>query len=540
MNFIALKISLLILNVLVSLKSIHMFQLNSYNLDQQIIWLKKHINDYIPHIILFILSILWFILFENMFIAVVYMFIVIDVLVILMEYLPKKQKKPLVWTKRIIRLFVFIQILFLIGFIFCSLNNNYKATGIYLFITSISPFICFLCFIITIPFENLIRKKFINEAKNILDNNKNIYKIGITGSFGKTSVKYFLTSILKQNYNVCFTKGNFNTPMGATLTIKNDLKSYDDIFVCEMGARRVGDIKELCDIVKPNAGIITDVSEQHLDTFKNINNVLKTKFELADRILSNNFNNTLKNQFNNLLLVNGDNDIIKNHISTKYSNFTIKTNKTIYTYGFNEDNDFYVKINDVNKNGTEFIFYDKINNKNIKLNTSLLGEHNVLNLCAAIAMSILINADYSDLEYIVKNIKPVEHRLEIKKINDNFIIIDDAYNSNIKGAKYALSVLKFFNDYTKILITPGMVELGDKQYNLNKSFITNAADICDYILIDSKTNINAFDDGIKETNFNKEKYFSFNNFNEAYSYVNLNIKEEKKIILIENDLPDNY
>ena len=325
--------------------------------------------------------------------------------------------------------------------------------------------------------------------------------------------------------------------MGATLTIKNDLKSYDEIFICEMGARRVGDIKEMCEIVFPKAGIITEVAEQHLDTFKNIDNVLKTKFELADYVIEN--KNCVHND-KNILLVNGDNEIINNYIKNKYNDLLIGKDKIIYTFGLKDNNDFYSQIINIDKNGTHFIFYDKINNSKVEYKTVLLGEHNVLNLTSAIAMASLLNVDEIIIKNSISRIQSVPHGLEIKRIKDNQILIDDAYNANIKGSKYAINVLKYFNDYKKILITPGIVELGDKQYEFNKQFIIEASKLCDYILIVSEVNKNAMIDGLKEVNYSEYNYFYFNSFNEAYSYANINIKDDKKIILIENDLPDNY
>ena len=458
-------------------------------------------------------------------------------LVMLIEYLPRKQKKALVWTKRVIRLFILMILLFSIVFVLYFITRDTNLLTIYLFITALSPLVCLVAFLIMAPIENNIRRKFAKEASDILKNNNDIYTIGITGSFGKTSVKYFLSTILKSKYNVCFTKGSFNTPMGATLTIKNELKSYDEIFVCEMGARRIGDIKEICELVFPKAGIITEVADQHLDTFKNIDNVLKTKFELADYVVDNNI---LNNKHKKILLVNGDNEIIKNYIKEKYSEYLTGDKKIIYTYGLNEDDDFYSKIINIDNNGTHFIFNDRLNNNSIEYNTILIGEHNVLNLSAAIAMASLLDVDITNIKTSIERIQPVAHRLEIKKISDKQIIIDDAYNANIKGSKYAINTLTYFKDYTKILITPGMVELGDKQYELNKQFIKEAAKVCDYILLVSEVNKKAMLDGLKEVNYNEYNYSHFNSFNEAYAYANINITEEKKAILIENDLTDNY
>ena len=537
-NYLTLTIALFIINILVALKSVHIMQLNSYNVDQQLLWYKQHKNDFLPNVLLFILSILWLLLSYNIFSIVIYMGIIIDLLVLLIEYFPRKQKKPLVWTKRVIRLFILMVVLFMMLLIPFILYKDNNALTLYLFITALAPMVCLVAFLIMTPIENGIRKKYAKEATKILKQNNDLYTIGITGSFGKTSVKYYLSTILKSKYNVCFTKGSFNTPMGATLTIKNDLKSYDEIFVCEMGARRVGDIKEMCDIVLPKAAIITEVADQHLDTFKNIDNVLKTKLELADYVVGNDI--TTYNRFNKIILVNGDNQIIKDYIGNKYADYITGNNKTIYTFGFNKDNDYNVEVLDIDHHGTSFRFIDNVNNQKYDFKTILVGRHNVLNLCSAIAMATLLEVNIDDIRYSIEKIVPVAHRLEIKRITDNQIIIDDAYNANIKGSKYALEVMSYFKDYKKVLITPGIVELGDKQYELNKQFAIDATKVCDYILVVANANKKALLDGLKESNYSEYNYFHFDSFNEAYSYANINIKDEKKVILIENDLPDNY
>ena len=526
MSDLKILIASIIIELFTIYKLIHIMQLNSYNIDQQIIWFRKNINLYLANLLLLISTILYILNYEKVFSILFLIIIYICLLVILIENLPRKQKKKLVWTKRIIRLLICMTILFAILHIinnkFFIKINNYSN----FLIVSFSPLICFVSFLIMTPIEKLLKQKYINEAKNILRSNNNITTIGITGSFGKTSVKYFLNSVLRDNYNVCMTKGSFNTPMGVVITIRNELRNYDEYFICEMGARRIGDIKEICDIVNPTDCIITEVGDQHLDTFKNITNVLHTKFELVDSVYNN------KND-NSIILINGDNDLIKNYAIEKYNYNSIKTKKLIYTYGLNNVNDFYAKNIKTNINGTAFIFVNTINNTEEEFNTKLLGAHNVINLVASISYAVLKNINMNIIQNSISKIQTVEHRLEIKKINENNIIIDDCYNSNVKGARYAIDILNSFTDYTKILITPGIVELGDKQYAENKNFILYANDKTDYILIVGKTNKEALMEGNKNSIY-------FDKIEQAINYALNNINGNKKIILLENDLPDNY
>ena len=146
-------------------------------------------------------------------------------------------------------------------------------------------FLVLLSDIINSPAEKAVKSYYINDAKKILASRKNLRIIGITGSYGKTSCKYFLTKLLSPKYNVLMTPASYNTPMGVVKTIREQLKNSHEIFVCEMGAKNLGDIKELCELVHPQTGLISSIGPQHLESFKSIENVVKTKFELYDEVI---------------------------------------------------------------------------------------------------------------------------------------------------------------------------------------------------------------------------------------------------------------
>lgn len=516
--------------VFVMLHEIHIMQLQNYNLDQELIWYKKNINRYYLNFILLILS-----FFDTNKFSVIFYLSILNVIGLFIEYFPTKKKKKLIFTNRIKRL-IFLCLTFFVLLFFYSMSKNTEDNmNPYLFVLAISPIIVFVAFIIIRPVEKLLSLKFINQAKKIIRDNDNLYKIGITGSFGKTSVKNYLKIIFSERYNTCATKESFNTTLGVTKTIRENLKNIDDIFICEMGARRVHDIKEICDIVEPTSCIITDVGEQHLDTFKNINNVIKTKFEIVDSVKKSIEKSGNKKH---IILLNGDNENILHNI-LKYKDIK----DYIYTFGFNEDNNFYPKDIVVDENECRFTIVCNGSgiNKEINIKTHLIGNLNIKNLVAAVSFAILFGIDDSDIINAVRKIKQVEHRLEVKKISDDYILIDDAYNSNIIGAKNAVDTLfTYGSKYKKVIITPGIVELGDKQYEENYKFSKYASMKVDYIFVVGKTNRSALLSGASEGKIKKENIFYFDKFNEAIQYVNDNIIEGKKVVLIENDLPDNY
>ena len=548
-----------IIMIFTMLKQIHIIQLNSYNLDQQILWYKKNKNQFIVNIILLVIIILislsLFGLVKNnnlnesilakFFLFLFYIFypyfVPLILIVLFIENLPKKQKKKLVFTKRILRLIVIsilIFALFYIPIIFINFKiiNNSKVPYDQIFRSliiltgvALSPLLVFIAYIISLPIENSIRKKFMDEAHSIIKANDNLYVIGITGSFGKTSVKHYLHRILQEKYSVCMTPESFNTAMGATLTVKNDLKTINDIFICEMGARRPKDIKEICDIVEPSGAIITDVGNMHLDTFKNIENVKNTKFELADATINSKNNKYFDKP---IILLNGDNELIRE----KAREYTIDKLR-VYYYGLNANNDFYAKILSVNSKGTKFKYCSKIFGDD-EYDTKLLGQYNIINLVAAISYALLLKVDVCNIKSAVRSIESVPHRLEIMPYGNDSLLIDDAYNSNPKGARAASDVIASFDGYIKVIITPGMVELNDKQEIENMSFAEYAGKKVDYAIVVGNTNKESLTSGFMKS-MDKDKILSFLSFNEAFNYVINNING-KKVILIENDLSDNY
>ena len=139
------------------------------------------------------------------------------------------------------------------------------------------PLLVILVHIILTPIEELIKLSFMIKAKHKLKKFKRLIKIGITGSFGKTSTKYILNTLLSEKYKVCMSPNSFNTPMGLTKVVNQYLHEDDEVLIAEMGAKQRGEIAYLCDFIKPHHAILTSVGNQHLETFKTIETIKKTK-----------------------------------------------------------------------------------------------------------------------------------------------------------------------------------------------------------------------------------------------------------------------
>ena len=343
--------------------------------------------------------------------------------------------------------------------------------------------------------------------------------IGITGSFGKTSTKHYLHRILSESFDVLMTPGSYNTPMGVIRTIREMMKPYHQVFICEMGAKQKGDIKEICDLVNPHMGIITAVGPMHLESFKSIENVQATKFELADALPSEG------------LVVNNDFEYCENR---KVNN--VKT--TRYAVSNPKNADFKAVDIDYSPNGTTFRIVGP-DNFSLELYTQLIGECNISNLIAAVIIALKLNMPAERIKYAVSQIEQVEHRLNLKRTPGGVNIIDDAFNSNPAGSKMAVDVLSQFKTGKRIIVTPGMIELGDKQYELNKALGKHIGDSIDIAIIVGAYNREALLEGVKSGSIEEQNVYAVDSFNEAQALL-ARILQKGDTVLYENDLPDTF
>lgn len=496
--------------------AIHMLQLESYKNERYFKWIKNNKKKvFQKKEILFLFPIILY--FINNLYGVI--FLIIINLFLIFTYKKEKQKKPLVVTNRVKRLYMTYFILTIMQFVLLNLLDAKGYAILFnLLITILSYFVVILINIINSPIEKNIQRGFYNKAKNKLENMPNLKVIGITGSFGKTSTKYILSTILMQKYDVLMTPESYNTTLGVVRTINEKMKSTNQIFVCEMGAKNIGDIKEICDLVKPTYGLVTSIGKQHLETFKNIENVKKTKMELIDALPEDGIG-----------FLNYDDDNI----------VSCKTNKNVLKYGLNnKENDIWAENIEIDEKGSSFTICFK-DGKKIDVRTKLLGQHNILNILGASLVAYRLGLSDNEIKLGIKLLKAVPHRLEMKVTANGNIIIDDAYNSNVKGAEMALDVLGLFKDRKKVLITPGIVDLGESAYEINKNLGKQAVQSSDFIILVGEKAAKPIYDGIKETTFNLEKVYIAKDLDDALNKMN-SLLIEKSVILFENDLPDNY
>lgn len=517
-------------------RDIHAFQLNSYRISRYWRWLRH--GNLMPAWRLTDVALIFLLLTPFMWVGLIAVPITLIVKSIMI--LTAKYKKPLAFTKRVIRLYcctgiiatalyAALTILIVRGTIPLHLNAYFNETDslapvvILLLMTTFSWAFVMLGAIVISPCEAAINRHYYNDAARMLRSMPDMKIIGITGSYGKTSTKHYLQRILSEKFEVLMTPGSFNTPMGVIRTVREMLKPYHEIFICEMGAKQTGDIKEICDLVRPQMGIITAVGPMHLETFKSIENVQRTKFELADALPAD-----------GLVVINND---------FPYSASREVENVEAIRYGIsNTENVSYTVDNIVcTPEGTDFTVIGP-NNLRLDLHTRLIGESNLSNLTAAVIIALKLGVSHEQIRKAVEHIDQVEHRLSMKKTPAGVTIIDDAYNSNPVGSRMAVEALGKFKDGRRIIITPGMIELGNRQYELNKEFGKHIARNVDIAIIVGEYNRKAISDGIKESNvLNEDSIYYVSTFMESQQLLNSELRMTKgDTVLYENDLPDTF
>ena len=352
-------------------------------------------------------------------------------------------------------------------------------------------------------------------AKLKLESMTNLKRIAITGSYGKTSTKNFLNDILNIKYNSFATPASFNTMNGLMISINNKLDKFTDIFVSEMGASHLGEIKEKAKFIKPQYGILTIIGTAHLESFGSQENIQKAKFELIDSLPD-------------------DGVAVLNMDDENQTSYDIKSKcKKIWVSLNNKKADVYADNIKLSSKGTTFKCH--IKDKNVLLETRLLGTHNVYNILQSVALAYELGLTLEQIQTGVKRIRSVEHRLELKKLGD-ITIIDDAYNSNPVGSKKALEVLDLM-DGKKIIVTPGMIELASKQYDYNYEFGRSIAKVCDEVILIGEEQTKPILDGLKKEKYNESKIHILNDVKKAFPLMR-KLSDRNTFVLLENDLPD--
>jgi len=501
---------------------LHMLQLSSYRSERYLDWVLHNFKKLIPNLVLLVSADIVTILIElgsdqDIAFALAACLLAIVFGIFWLLFKAPRAKKALVFTARAKRIFgtaLFFPLAAMIsGYFLIPHRGAIVLAGS---VCAVGPLLMLLSLALNTPIDKMIYNKYFKMAQQKLAQS-NAVTVGITGSYGKTSTKYILGRLLSEHFNTLITPESYNTPMGVAKVVNNDLKATTEVFVAEMGAACVGDIAELCRLTNPVFGVISAIGEQHLKTMGSLENIIATKFELADAV----------EKVGGTMFLNYDNPYISAHGSKA---------KTV-KYGLEAEGlDFRADGIQADQNGIKFTIHYP--DGTFEARTKLLGRHNVINILAAVAVCSEFGIDPKRTAGAISKLEPVPHRLEMHKNPFGLTIIDDAYNSNPTGAAAALEALSWF-DSMKIVVTPGMVELGTKEDAENYRLGENAAKVCDLLILVGGKRADPIYDGAVAAELAEDKIIRVDTFKNAAQIFNT-FASQNAVVLLENDLPDNY
>jgi len=390
----------------------------------------------------------------------------------------------------------------------------------------LAPIFLMLGNVLMIPVESFLRRRFIASAKRVMKQ-INPTVIGITGSYGKTTTKVFLTEILNGRYKAYPTPKSFNTMMGVCIAINNDLKNdfSIDYFVVEMGAYIRGEIQRICELTPPHISIVVEVGPQHLERFGSLDNIATAKYEIIKELPPDGVG-----------VFNWDNPYVRDMANKGYPNTRLTVSKTVSPD--DPQGVRFVASNIVeNLNGLSFIVTDTETKELAKFETSLMGEHNVTNILLSTAVAVHEGMNLRDIALRVRSLRPAESRL-VKQVIGGITIINDAYSANPAGVVSALKSLSLHTG-RKLVITPGMVELGELHYPENYKLGQLLKDHATDVILVGKEQTKPIFDGLKASGFPDDHLMVVDELREAIGWYQKHLVAGDTVLFL-NDLPDTY
>ncbi|MDQ7034853.1 MAG: UDP-N-acetylmuramoyl-tripeptide--D-alanyl-D-alanine ligase [Anaerolineae bacterium] len=400
--------------------------------------------------------------------------------------------------------------------------------GIGLFI--FAPIWLMLGNILMTPLEGFMRRRFIKKAENVLAViNPKI--IGITGSYGKTTTKNFLRDMLNGRYKTYATPKSYNTLMGVCLAINNDMANDYSIeyFISEMGAYVEGEIQRITELTPPDISIVVEVGPQHLERFGTLENVAAAKYEIIKALPQQ-----------GLAIFNWDNPYVREMYDRGYPDNRIAVSRELSPDNLPENPPRFI-ASDITEtlNGLSFAVTDTETGASEFIETPVIGIHNVTNLLLTIAVCVHEGMSLRDVAFRAKTLQPAESRL-VRQVTDSGItIINDAYSANPVGVISALKVLGLHQSGKRLLITPGMIELGDMQEAENRKLGELATQYASDIILVGEKQTAPLKAGILSTDFSQEHLQVVDNLSDAIDWYKDNLKAGDTVLFL-NDLPDTY
>ncbi len=445
------------------------------------------------------------------------------------RYRSDQEKKPLAFTDRMTRLAVATGVVTALPVILGGLYgwSTGRPVGILWYLLGFwcadlgAPLWTALGAAFMQPVETYIQEGFKRQARRRLRERPDLPVVGVTGSYGKTSTKFILAELLRQKYNVYATPSSYNTPMGMCLAINEHLKPEHQVLVLEYGIRYPGDMDELCDIAEPDVSVVTTIGVAHLDTMGSQDAIAEEKGRLVERTAAD-----------GTTVLNADDDRVRG--------MTDRADGTVWTVSVEGESEAHLTAHDVqyDTSGTSFTIRDDTGAE-ASFQTQLLGAHNVLNVLLGVAVGRSMGLRLRQMAHAARRIDPIEHRLQLRH-EGALTVIDDAFNSNPVGARNAVEILGEMSGGRRAIVTPGMVEMGERQWEENKTLGTHIArhDI-DWAVLVGEEQTAAIRDGLAEAGYPSDRVVVVSSLFEAREWISSHLRADD-VVLYENDLPDQY
>jgi UDP-N-acetylmuramoyl-tripeptide--D-alanyl-D-alanine ligase len=441
---------------------------------------------------------------------------------------PATNKKPLVMTKRAQRLLATSTIIsglwLVLGVIIGAQTRDVVALSswvveaVLLFVGM--PLVLVASDLVLAPMERSVNRGFMRAATATLQAVHPIV-IGVTGSFGKTSTKFAIQRLLDGGEDIALaTPGSFNNPLGISRTINEQLAPRHRYFVVEMGAYGEGEIAELCTFVHPTIGVLTAIGPAHLDRFGSMDAIRRAKYEIVTSLPPGS-------------------TAVMNVDDTETRRLADATSQVaVVRYGADPAGrpDVTATNVDVSTTGASFVITSSPGGSSLQVHTKLLGRYSIGHVLAAVAVAVTLGKELADLKAAIESLTPVEHRLQLLEGAGGVTVIDDAYNSNPEGADAALDVLSAMPARRRVVVTPGIIELGERQFDENARFGRRAAAVADVVVVVAKTNREAICSGARGAGAEVVTVDSLAQATERLG----TILGAGDAVLFENDLPDHY
>ena len=379
------------------------------------------------------------------------------------------------------------------------------------------------------PIEEASRQRFVRMARATIQRIDPTV-IGITGSYGKTTTKKFVAELLSGRYRTYATPKSFNTMLGISRAINADLTdNYAlDYFVVEMGAYFPGEIKRICGLTPPRIGIVTEIGPMHLERFKTLERTATAKYELIAALPPDGVG-----------IFNWDNAQVRDMMAKNYPATRIGVSKTANPSI--PPADVRLIASDVRETlgGLSFTVTDTQTHQSEAFDVPVSGEHNVTNLLCAVAVALHEGMTLKELATRAKSLSPSEARLVTQSTVGGVTVINDAYSANPVGARSALRVLGLHQTGQRVLITPGMVELGAVMESENRALGEFAAAYATDVILVGEARTRPIADGLKAAGFPQERVLVLERVSEAIAWTQNNLASGDTVLYL-NDLPDTY